>query len=62
MDGLEVTRRIKAQWPEVKVVLLTMHLLHREEACAAGANAFLVKGRSAEELVSTIVHPTGRSV
>lgn len=25
MDGLEATRRIKAEWPEVKVIVLTVH-------------------------------------
>src|SRR5579859_5995381 len=37
MDGLEATRQIKARWPEVKVVFLTMHMLHLDEAMEAGA-------------------------
>ncbi len=55
MDGLEATRQIKARWPEVKVIVLTMHLVHRDAAREAGADAFLLKGGSAEELVKTIV-------
>jgi DNA-binding NarL/FixJ family response regulator len=58
MDGLEATRRIKAQWPEVKIILLTMHMLHPEEACAAGVDVFLIKGGPAEELINAIVNTT----
>lgn len=55
MDGLEATRRIKSQWPEVKVVALTMHANYRSQALAAGADAFLLKGCTAEELQAAIV-------
>jgi DNA-binding NarL/FixJ family response regulator len=58
MDGLEATRRIKARWPEVKVIFLTMHMLHPDQAQAAGADALLVKGGPSEELVNTIVNAT----
>jgi len=43
MDGLEAMRLIKSQRPEVKVIVLTLHGDYREEALAAGADAFLVK-------------------
>jgi len=55
MDGLEATRRIKSQWPEVKAVALTMHANYRSQALAAGADAFLLKGCTAEELQAAIV-------
>ncbi len=58
IDGLEATRRIKAQWPQVKIIFLTMNRLFSDEAWAAGADAFLVKGCPIEELVSTIVNAT----
>ncbi len=61
MDGLKATRWIKARAPDIKVIFLTMHMLHPDEALAAGADAFLVKGCSAEELVKTIVNTAGRS-
>jgi DNA-binding NarL/FixJ family response regulator len=54
MDGLEATRRIKEQWPEVRVVLLTIHPGYRAEALAAGADAFLVKGCPARDLRKAI--------
>jgi DNA-binding NarL/FixJ family response regulator len=50
MDGLEAARRIKDQWPQARVVVLTMHASYREEALAAGADVFLVKGCAPEEL------------
>jgi len=55
MDGLEATRLIKDKWPEVKVVVLTMYASYRADALAAGADAFLVKGCPAEELLGAIL-------
>ena len=55
MDGLEATRRIKSQWPEVRVVVLTMHATYRAPALAAGADAFLLKGCTAEEMQRAIL-------
>ena len=55
MDGLEATRLIKDRWPEVKVVVLTMYATYRADALAAGADAFLVKGCPAEELLEAIL-------
>ena len=55
MDGLEATRFIKGRWPEVKVIVLTMYATYRAEALAAGADAFLVKGCPAEELLEAIL-------
>jgi two-component system nitrate/nitrite response regulator NarL len=55
MDGLEATRLVKAQWPEVRVIVLTLHATLRAEALAAGADAFLVKGCPAGELLAAIL-------
>jgi DNA-binding NarL/FixJ family response regulator len=54
MDGLEATRLIKDGRPEVKVVVLTMYATYRADALAAGADAFLLKGCPAEELLEAI--------
>ncbi len=45
LDGLEATRRIKAEWPEAKVIILTVHRdeAYPEAAGASGADAFLPK-------------------
>lgn len=55
MDGLEATRLIKDRWPEVKVIVLTMYRSYQADALAAGADAFLVKGCPAEELLEAIL-------
>jgi len=55
MDGLEATRQIKGHWPQVRIVVVSMYASHRAEALAAGADAFLVKGCPAGELLATIL-------
>ena len=55
MDGLEATRFIKKNWPEVRVVMLTMHPDQRAAALNAGADAFLLKGCLGETLIETIL-------
>jgi DNA-binding NarL/FixJ family response regulator len=54
MDGLEATRYIKSQWPEVRVVTLTMSPGYRLAAYAAGADAFLLKGCRVDALRAAI--------
>ena len=54
MDGLEATKIIKKRWPWVKVIALTMYQNYQSEALSAGADAFLVKGCSVAELISTV--------
>jgi DNA-binding NarL/FixJ family response regulator len=53
-DGLAVTRIIKASWPEIKVVLLSLDDGYRDEAEAAGADAFVGKGVAAKKLLSIL--------
>ena len=54
MDGLEATKIIKKRWPGVKVIALTMYQNYQSKALSAGADAFLVKGCSVKELISTV--------
>jgi len=54
MNGLEATRIIKKRWRNIRVVILTLHDDIREEAIAAGADAFLVKGCSPDDLILEI--------
>jgi DNA-binding NarL/FixJ family response regulator len=44
MDGVEASRLIKERWPEIRVVVLTIHAAYRATALTAGADAFLIKG------------------
>jgi DNA-binding NarL/FixJ family response regulator len=59
MDGLEATRRIKRQWPGVRVIVLTMYARYRAKAVAAGADLFLLKGCAGDTLQDAI---TGRQL
>ena len=54
MDGLETTQRIKRNWPEVKVIALTMYSHFKLEALAAGADVFLTKGCAIESMLGAI--------
>lgn len=54
INGLEATRRIKKRWPWIKIIILTLYPDYQAQAQQAGADAFLVKGCSMEEISSTI--------
>jgi DNA-binding NarL/FixJ family response regulator len=45
MNGIEATRRLKAHWPDLPVVILTVHddPVYERTARAAGADGFLLK-------------------
>jgi hypothetical protein len=53
-NGEKAIQFIKSTWKGIRVVILTLHNDIREEALAAGADAFLVKGCSPDELISEI--------
>jgi YesN/AraC family two-component response regulator len=55
IDGLQAARIIKGHWPEVKVIMLSMYPSYQAEALAAGADAFLVKGCAADDLLEEIL-------
>ncbi len=56
MTGIEVTRRVKQQWPQVAVVALTIH--EDEEyffqMLQAGANGYVPKRAAPEELLTAL--------
>jgi DNA-binding NarL/FixJ family response regulator len=54
MDGVEATRLIKERWPEIRVVVLTIHASYRADALAANADVFLIKGCPAADLLRAI--------
>lgn len=54
LDGIEATAQIKARWPAVKVVVLSMYGEHWEEALAAGADAFVGKGEASKALLGVL--------
>ncbi|NOU69256.1 response regulator [Paenibacillus sp. LMG 31461] len=56
LDGLEATKRIKAEFPEIKVLILTSFEdeAYIWEAIRHGASGYLVKGVETKKILSTI--------
>jgi DNA-binding NarL/FixJ family response regulator len=57
LGGIEATRRVHAAYPDLPIVVLTMHDEDalREQALRAGASAFLTKDSSMQEVVATAI-------
>jgi DNA-binding NarL/FixJ family response regulator len=53
-NGLEATRLIKAEFPEMKVILLTIHTNELSEAFTVGASKILLKDSPPEDLFKAI--------
>lgn len=55
-SGIEVTRRLRAQQPALRVLVLSMHAAPEvvREALAAGAQGYVLKDNPAEEIVQAI--------
>jgi DNA-binding NarL/FixJ family response regulator len=64
LDGIEATRRVHAEYPELPIVILTMHgdEALRHEAVEAGASGFLTKDVSMQEVVTTVTQTAGGDV
>lgn len=56
MDGMEATRHIKAEWPEVNILVLTMHRRDEYffEMLKAGASGYVLKGAETNELIHAV--------
>lgn len=56
LNGLEATRQIKRRFPEVKVLILTMHTTEEyiAQIFGAGASGYVVKRAAVTELVTAI--------
>jgi two-component system NarL family response regulator len=56
VGGVEAIQRIRAKWPAARVIVLTTFDGDEDiyRAMQAGAKAYLLKGMSVEELISTI--------
>ena len=62
INGLEATRQLKARWPDLAVIVLTVHDedVYRRTALAAGATAFLQKKMLGVDLWPTLVRILNR--
>jgi DNA-binding NarL/FixJ family response regulator len=56
LQGIEVTERIKKLFPEIKILILTMHKSkeHVSRALAAGADGYLLKENAYTDLIVAI--------
>jgi DNA-binding NarL/FixJ family response regulator len=56
MDGIELTENIMAQYPKLKVIILTMHAkaAFLKRALTAGARGYLIKNGDMDELYQAI--------
>ena len=56
MNGIEATQRIRAQFPQVQVVMHSSNdmQVYRDESAAVGACAFVSKGRNSSELIAVV--------
>lgn len=56
LDGLEATRQIKSKWPEVNVLVLTMHRTddYFFEMLISGASGYVLKSAETGELINAV--------
>lgn len=56
IDGIEATQTLKAQFPEIRVVVLTSHTDETEiiAALSSGADAYCIKGTDVDALANAI--------
>lgn len=56
LSGLEAARLMRSSWPDIHIILMSFYGVHRTEALNSGADSFLLKGCSPEELLKTILN------
>lgn len=56
LSGMELLRRLKSEFPDIRVLILTMHVeeQYAMRAFRSGANGYLTKDSAAPELVAAI--------
>jgi DNA-binding NarL/FixJ family response regulator len=56
LQGIEAAREIKGRYPQVKIIILTMHKskFHLREAVVAGVDGYLIKEDALADLISAI--------
>ena len=56
LNGIDAARQIKKEWPQARLLFLTMHasLAYLQEAIAVGALGYVLKSSATEELRSAI--------
>jgi DNA-binding NarL/FixJ family response regulator len=56
LNGIDAARQIKKEWPQAKLLFLTMHAsaVYLREAVAAGGSGYVLKSSATEELRTAI--------
>lgn len=54
MDGIELTRQVRRQYPDCKIIMLTLYDQYLSQAMEAGASGYLLKDIKCNELVGAI--------
>ncbi|ATB32929.1 response regulator transcription factor [Melittangium boletus] len=56
MSGIDVTRRVKAEWPQVEILIFTIFDEEDKvlEAVTAGASGYLLKGTPVDKIIEAI--------
>ena len=56
MSGIDVTREVKARWPQVEILIFTIFDEEDKvlEAVKAGASGYLLKGATADKIIEAI--------
>jgi DNA-binding NarL/FixJ family response regulator len=57
-NGIELIKDIKAQYPKIKIIVLSMHdeKVYAERALRAGANGYMMKHEAPETILKVIHH------
>ena len=58
MNGIQLTEQIKAHYPDIPVVILSMHdeLIYVKRAFRAGARGYITKYETVEKIILAIRH------
>lgn len=56
LNGIEAARKIRQEWPQAKLIFVSMHsnLMYVREAMSSGASGYVLKTSAAEELLPAI--------
>lgn len=60
LDGIAATAQIKARWPWIRIVVHSMTPEYGPSALAAGADAFVPKGASLQDLFAALAPSSDR--
>ncbi|MGD2136302.1 MAG: response regulator transcription factor [Gemmatimonadales bacterium] len=55
-DGLELIKQVRARWPDIRMLALSMHSesLYAQRSLQAGAHGYLMKERAPEEVLDAL--------